>query len=216
MNDLVYLALPVAFITAALLWFRHLRGLVGERFQKAAARRRGRVVAAPWILYPRLVVELDRAEIQISSLHGSGNGRATRTFAWVGCREYPDLELRVRRWPGRVGTLERLGWKRCATGDRPFDEVFWVQGASSHAVGDLLEADLRRALLAFEAPLAVTLSVGTGNAYRNGWQVIGEHEPHLDVSIRALPPEVDDVERLIDAATLMHARLRRPPLRMSA
>ena len=216
MSELVYIVIPVVFVAGALLWFRHLRAQVHERQQKAAMRRNGQVRKAPWILYPRLVIPLEAAEAQISCMHGGRRGGSARTFAWVGCSGYPDLELRVRRWAGRVGALERMGWRPCQTGDRAFDQVFWQQGRNADAASDLLDADVRNALLAFDAQLAVHLSVATACVYRDGWQATGEQEPRLDVSIRALPPHVDDVERLIEGAQLAHASLLRRPLRMSA
>ena len=48
-------------------------------------------------------------------------------------------------------------------------------------------------------------------AYRDGWQRAGEEEMRMDVSIHKLPPEVEDVERLLEVVRLAHARLLRSP-----
>ncbi len=220
MDQVLWYVLAVVLVGGALFWFRHARAVVEERLRTVARRRGGRMGKAPWILYPRLVLELDGAQAQISCVHGSSQGGSNHTFAWVGCAGYPDISLDVRRMPDRVGLLERMGYERARSGDHAFDEGFWLHTGAAQPdtraaqPGEwLLDQEVRAALLAFDARLRVRLRVGKSVAYRDGRLVLGEEELRLDVSINALPPLVEDVERLIDAAALAHARLmRRSPV----
>lgn len=212
--SLVYVLAPL-IVAAAVLVFRRQRGLVRERFAEVARRCGGRVEPAPWIVYPRLVVPLEAAEMQVSGIHGSSSGRSRRTFAWVGCRHYPDATFEVVRSAGRVGLLEGLGWEPTTTGDPDFDAVFRSRGPVPDALYHVLDERLRAALLAFDARLRVRVSVATTTAYRDGLHT-RDVEPRLVVSIRSLPARIDEVERLVEAAALAHDRILPSPLKQSA
>ena len=215
MDPLLALGIPVLACGGVAYFLRFQRERVSERLRRVALRRKGRVVQGPWYLYPRLVVEVEGTEIQISGMHGS-DGSGTCTFAWVGCADYPEIDLVVERMADRAGFLERLGWKPTDTGDASFDAAFHMKTADAEGARTILDEGVRRALLALDTRLRARVRVGTAPTYRDGRRRFGEEEPRLDVSIHALPPTVEDVERLLDVAALVHARLLWTAARASA
>jgi hypothetical protein len=221
MDEVLYYVLPTFLIVAgALLWFRRTRSVVDSRLRSFAERVKGKVEEAPWILYPRMVVEFCRAQIQISCMHGSRKGRGGSTFAWVGCAEYPESTLELKRVPGHFGHLEKLGYRHSKTGDAFFDECFWIRTDDLNTERELLDEDVRNALIALDAGLGVRVRLGKTLAYRDGRMVMDEEEPRLEVSILGLPPEIEDLERMLEATELIHERLpfikRRRAVRKSA
>ena len=206
--DVLYYVLPTFLIVSgAILWFRRTRSIVEARLRTVAERVLGRVAEAAWILYPRLVVKFCRAEIQISCMHGSRKGRGGSTFAWVGCTEYPSSTLELRRVPGRFSQLERLGFRHTKTGDAFFDECFWIRSDDLNTERELLDEEVRNELIGFDAGLRLRVRLGKTNAYRDGKLQLDEEEPRLEISILGLPPEVDDLERLLEVTKLVHERL---------
>jgi len=216
-SELAFFALPVLLVIGVFLFFRHNRRLVEDRFRSVAQRCGGSVEPAPWIYYPRLVVPAgDGDVIHVSGMHGNRNGRRTHTFAWLGSEAYRGRSIEIRRLGARVGLLERMGWERASTGDPEFDEVFWLHADAPEQALELLDHDVRRALLAFDPGLGVRLSVAETTAYRDGRMLLGEMEPRLQVSLRRLPPRIEDIEQLIAATKVAHARLSRGTLARSA
>ena len=208
MFDEFFWLFPAAIIGAAVFLFRRTRALVEERLRKVARRRGGRLAPAPWILYPRLVLELGRSDMQVSAMYGGGRSNGSgQFFTWVGSDRYPAADFDVRRMPARVGRLERIGWTRADTRDSAFDAVFWMRKEHTDTARAVLSDEVRMALLALDEKLGVRVRIGRAPAYRDGTMVHGEHEPRLTASIRGLPPEVGDIERLVDLTALVHERL---------
>ena len=207
MPDLLFFAVPAFVLGAALVFVRLHRTKVRAVLETTARRRRGRVEKGPWFLFPRLVLPVDGAELQVSARHGS-QGHARCTFAWIGCTEYPDAGFDVRRSPGRVGMLEKLGQERPSTGHPAFDQSFWLHAEDPKFANSLLDRDLRKALLDFDPRLHVRLRIGKTLAYRDGLPK-SDMEPSLEVAVRRIPVEPKDVERMIDLALLVHERLLR-------
>lgn len=202
---LVY-ALPALVVATALavLYVRHKR--LREVFDSVARRRGGTVAKGPWGFFPRLVVPIDGGEVQVSAIHGSRNGRATSTFAWIGNDEYPELIMDVRRAPSRLGMLEGIGQQKATTGDPEFDAAFWMLADDWKAASELLDEDLRRRLLAFDATLRVRFRVATLLAFPEGWRT-GAMKRGIEIAIQKLPPDLDDVQRLLELSRLTHERL---------
>jgi hypothetical protein len=179
-----------------------------------AAARGARVEEGPWYIYPRLVLPLLRATLELSCMHAGDEGRRTRTFAWAGSEEYGEFAFELRRAPARGGVLEGLGWHRTETGERAFDSAFWTDDPA--ACEEVLDAELRAALLRVDPSVRVRLVVGVAARFRDGRFVAGESVPRLEVSILRVPPSVEDVEALCDVAVLAHTRLVSAELRLSA
>jgi len=209
MLDLVVYAVPVVVFVGGLTFFHLRRKHLLETFETLARRHGGTIGRSPWGLYPRIAIPLeDGVSVHVSGIQGSRNGRVTSTFAWIGSDEYPDLSLDVCRKPVRVGLLESAGHTDANTGDPGFDAGFWMQADDGKAARKFLDDELRSALLAFDQGMEVRLRVGTLLTFPEGWRT-GRMQPSLEVTIRRLPPAVDDVEHMLDLARLVHAKLLR-------
>ena len=221
MDEVLYYVLPTFLIVAgALLRHCRTRSTVESQLWRFAERVKGRAEEAPWIHYPRVVVEFCRAQIQISCMRGSKRGRGGSTFAWVGCTDYPDTTLELLRAPGRPGRFEKLGFRHTNTGDAFFDECFWIQTDDLNTERELLDEDVRNALIALDARLNIRLRLGKALAYRDGKLQADEEEPRLEISLLGLPPKIEGLEQLLEATELIHERLpfikRRRAVRKSA
>lgn len=208
MFDLFPYILGFVFLAVAcgVMYLRRQRLLT--TFETFARRHGGTIGKGPWGLFPRLTLPIEGGEVQVSGIHGSRNGRATQTFAWIGCDDYPEIVLDVRRKPGRVGLLEGMGKSEASTGHMKFDEAFWMYSEGEKAVRGFLDKELRYALLDFEPSLCVRLRVGTLLAYPQGWRT-AEMQLGMELSIRLLPPDIRDLERMLDVARMAHERLLR-------
>ena len=205
---LLYTLPPLLVFGGASAFFVRARERAREHFRYVARRQRlAKVVGGQGLLYPRLVVPLEGAEVQISCLHG-GKKRRTRTFAWVGCPDYPDLDLSLTPKPKRAGMLERWGHTEADTGHGDFDAAFWLETDDSDLAHAILDEELRLALLAVDPARRVQLKIGSTTAYRDGWMQFGEEEPRIDVSIAGIAKSPDDVEQVLNLARLAHERLR--------
>lgn len=207
MDLLLYIAPVVVFGVAFGLFYLRRKRLQAT-FEKIARRQKGSVGKGPWGLFPRLVVPIEGGEVQISGIQGSRNGRSIQTFAWIGSDDYPDMTLEVRRKPGRVGALEKLGQSDANTGHMKFDEAFWLQVEDEKTASEFLDKELRYALLEFPPHLRVRLRVGTLLAYPHGWRT-AEMQRGMELAIHRLPPDIHDVERMLDVARMAHERLLR-------
>ena len=206
--DLLLYAAPVVVFGAVFGVFYLRRKRMQATFETIARRQKGQVGKGPWGLFPRLILPIEGGEVQISGIQGSRNGRPTQTFAWIGSDDYPDLTLEIRRKPDRVGMLEKLGKSEANTGHRKFDDAFWLVAEDEKSVTEFLDKELRYALLAFDPHLRVRLRVGTLLAYPDGWRT-AEMQRSMELSIYRLPPDVRDVERMLDVARMAHERLLR-------
>ena len=72
----------------------------------------------------------------------------------------------------------------------------------------LVERLLRTAQIGFDPHLRVRLRVGTLLAYPDGWRT-AEMKRSMELAIRRLPPDLRDVERMVDVARMAHERLLR-------
>lgn len=206
--DVLYCVLPTFLIVSgAILWFRWTRSIVEARLRSVAELVQGQVAEGPWLLYPRLVVEFCRAEIQISCMRGRRQGRGGSTFAWVGCTEYPDTKFELRRVPGRFGRLERLGFRHTKTGDAFFDRCFWIRTDDLNTERELFDEEVRNELLGLDAALCLRIRLGKASVYRDGKLQSDEEVARLEISILGLPPGDDDLERLLEVTKLVHERL---------
>lgn len=209
MLDLAAYAFPVVMIVGGLVFFHLRRKHLVETFETLARRHGGTLGRSPWGIYPRIAVPLEGGgEVHVSGIQGSRNGRVTSTFAWIGSDDYPHLNLDTYRKPARMGLLEAVGQTDANTGDPTFDAAFWMQADDGKAVRKFLDEELRSALLAFDRTMRVRLRIGTLLTFPEGWRT-GQMRPSLEVTIQRLPPEVEDVERMLDLAKLVHAKLLR-------
>ena len=205
---LLYTVPTLLVFGGASAFFVRARERAREHFRHVARRQRlAKVVGGQGLLYPRLVVPVEGAEVQISCMHG-GKGHRTRTFAWVGCPDYPNLSLNLSPKPERAGMLERMGHTEADTGHGDFDAAFWLDTDDRDLAHAFLDEELRLALLAVDSARHVQLTIGTTTAYRDGWMQIGEEEPRIDVSIAGIAKRPDDVEQLLNIARLAHGRMR--------
>jgi len=101
---------------------------------------------------------------------------------------------------------EGLGQKEANTGDSKFDDNFWMYVDDEKAARKFLGQEFAHALLAFDPSLRVRLRVGTLLAFPDGWRT-ARMQPSLEVTVQRLPPEIDDVERMLDLARMVHERL---------
>jgi hypothetical protein len=209
MLDLVPYAVAVVVFVSCLSFLHFRRKRILAAFETLARRHGGTIGQGPWGLYPTIALPLeDGGQVHVSGIRGSSNGRVTSTFAWIGRDDYPDLTFEARRKPERMGQLEGLGQVDANTGHSKFDEAFWMHVDDPKAAREFLDKELTYALLAFDPVLSVRLRVGTLLAFPDGWRT-ARMQPSLEVTVQRLPPELDDVERMLDLARLVHERLLR-------
>jgi hypothetical protein len=201
MEVLVSCGLFALFLGVSFALFRRDKERVRVCFERVAKRRRGRVREVSAILNPALSVPIGEERAHVTCVHGS-RGARSHTGTWLGCEAYEGRTLDVRRKPRRAGLLGRVGRSEARTGDRAFDEAFWLDDPDG-----LLDAPARAALLAFDERLRVSVQVGLALAFRDGQLRVGEHQTSLRVTIRVLPPEVDQVLALLDLTERLHRRL---------
>ena len=200
-------------LAAVILYFRFERGRFRERLTAVARRRGGRVSQDGWLTFPRLSVTLPESgdtggdlELQISAIFGNGSDGHTHTFAWLGGLAFAGGELEVRRVASTLGSAGGRGSRPTQTGDPVFDGDFRLRGDAELA-RRLLTPEVRQALQGFDARHRISLSLAEATAYRNGRQAFGETEPRLCISIDVVPPEVEELDGMIEATRHVQAAL---------
>ena len=155
----------VAFIGAALYYAyrehtRRGRDL-GRLLGLAAAKRRGSVTPGTWLVLPQLHVEIDGRQFRIGAMPTSGaESTNSGPFCFVdvalGVDTGQQLRFARRDVEATADAARRLGQPppdgRPATGDQAFDTAFRMKWNNEDFAARLLDARLRRKLLAARLP----------------------------------------------------------------
>jgi len=160
-----WLLIIVAVIGAALYYAYHghtRRGRdLGRLFDLAAAKRRGSVTPATSLALPQLHFEIDGRHFRVGALPTSGaEATGSGPFCFVdvalGVDTGQQLRLARRDVEATADAARRLGQPapdgRSATGDHAFDTAFRMKWNNDDFAARLLDAGLRRKLLAARLP----------------------------------------------------------------
>lgn len=202
---LMAFVLPALLAVVVIVFVRKRAQQLREVLVTVARREKGRVEKGPMGLYPLARIPVDGAEVLLSGSQG-GKTRRSATFAWIGCEAYGETTLDISCMPGRVGMLERMGREKLQTDQSRFNEIFWLADGEQDTARELLDDELREALMAIDPSLRVRLSIGTLLAFPDGWRT-GETEPSLEVSVGRFPASVEVALHLVKVARLVHERL---------
>lgn len=208
----LWLLAPLA-LTGIAFALAHWRRVVIERLGRLAARRGGLLVIEPWHTTTR--VEWARGGTRLTvSVRSESDDHArsgARTFAHIPGAHLPDFELELRRaegWPHQGEPPD--------TRDAAFAGAFRWRTDAPRLARELLDAELRRMLLAFDVEHDVAVRLGEAGAFRGGLWRQRERERHLDVSVYGVPEETEVLEALWKLAHALHERLERAGTRRAA
>ena len=192
--------LVVGTVLGLRLWMSRLRG----RLARLAERRGGRLVADGAFVIPRVEWSLGDGLLQATvhqeaSLPDGREGLCSAVHV-TGAR-IPRFELELRR-------AERLRgeWQVPPTRDAAFAQAFRLRTDDEAHASALLDAELRRAVLAFDPALDICLRRGTVSAYRDGVRRRDLSEPRLELSLRGVPADTALLERLVTLARSVYER----------
>jgi len=195
------------------LGLRHARRRLVERLGHLATRRGGRLISEPWYLTPRVEWTIGGVRLTVSVRGEAEASRRNgqRTFVHTASAGYPALELELLRAEHAGGDAEPLG-----TRGVDFERAFRAVTDDPRRARELVDGELRHALLAFDPAHDLRVRLGQASAYRDGLWHHHEREQRLEISLHGLPEDGEVLEALLKLARGLHEHLERHGARRAA